>query len=282
MSSQIRYRTLVRNIGRIYAAPKDSRMDLLQTGLDEIVAIVGPHSSDSWFTVGADSERLLKVWVAKETGDPAAITVAQQLTDILMELADGNGAASEPPSPPKLVIKESPAAPMNTPATITMSRPVDPITHIHPFTLASTTIPVIDVSPVSSVPEVKEVVIAQSPIVIDADVDGDVDGVEVVESDDDDAASGQLDADADDEEGEVVDDDTTGDDDDDEVLEPADEDDEEEGMSVEQITIRGRTYWRDTDTDDLYAVVGDDDVGDKVGQLVNGVARFLPVAGVKK
>jgi hypothetical protein len=235
-------------------------MDLLQTGLDEIVAIVGPNSSDAWNTVGADSERLLKVWVAKEE-DPAAIEVAQQLTDILWELAAAAAEekAKSPIAPPQLIIKESPAVSMNSPAP---PRQPDTIAHIQPFSLAATGPP----SPVLA---------AEKTVVVDLET------VEVDESDSE--APDQLEE-ADEvveevgsesgSEAEVVEEAA---DDDEEVVEPAADEEEEEGMSVEQITIRGRTYWRDTDTDDLYAVVGEDDVGDKVGQIVNGVARFLPL-----
>jgi hypothetical protein len=214
-------------------------MDLLQTGLDEIVAIVGPNGSESWNTVGTDSERLLKVWVAKESEDPAAIEVAQQLTDILWELS-ADKIASEPASPltpPRLVIKE-PAAPVNTPAPA--AAPADTIRHVQPFSLST---------PVAV--EIKEVTVVEEASVIESDEEESVNQI-------DEAVS------------------VAASEDEEEVLEPpVEEEEEEEGMSVEQITIRGRTYWRDTDTDDLYAVVGEDDVGDKVGQIVNGVARFL-------
>ena len=55
----------------------------------------------------------------------------------------------------------------------------------------------------------------------------------------------------------------------------AEEEVEEEGLEVEQITIRGRTYWLETNTKKLYAIVGEDDVGDEVGALVNGKPVFL-------
>lgn len=255
-------------------------MDLLQTGLDEIVAIVGPNSSDAWNTVGADSERLLKVWVAKEQDDPAALSVAQQLTDILWELAAEEKSSSVPPSPPHLVIKESPAAPTNTPAP---PRQPDTIAHIQPFSLSSV-----------SAPTVVVVADPPSPIVVaeEKTVVVDLEAVEVDESDseapdqlaEEDEAEAVAEAEAsvvegegDDEEEDAATAEEEEADEEDEVVEPAAEEEEEEGMSVEQITIRGRTYWRDTDTDELYAVVGEDDVGDKVGQIVNGVARFLPL-----
>ena len=50
---------------------------------------------------------------------------------------------------------------------------------------------------------------------------------------------------------------------------------EEEGMEVEPIKIKGKNYWIDTATHKLYAVVGEDDVGDEVGAIVAGKAVFL-------
>lgn len=60
------------------------------------------------------------------------------------------------------------------------------------------------------------------------------------------------------------------------IVEPADDDEEEEesGMNVEQVMIRGRAYWLEVDTKKLYAVVGDDDLGDEIGEMVNGKPRF--------
>jgi hypothetical protein len=231
-------------------------MDLLQTGLDEIVAIVGPNGAESWNTVGADSERLLKVWVAKESDDPAALEVAQQLTDILWELSADSSAPASPLTPPRLVIKE-PAPPVNTPA---LPQVADTIRHVQPFSLST---------PVATV-EIKEVTVVEEASVIESDEEESVKQI-------DEASVAASEEEEEEEAASVADEEVE---EEDEVLEPpadAEEEEEEEGMSVEQITIRGRTYWRDTDTDDLYAVVGEDDVGDKVGQIVNGVARFLPL-----
>jgi hypothetical protein len=46
-------------------------------------------------------------------------------------------------------------------------------------------------------------------------------------------------------------------------------------MEVEQITIRGKTYWHDSASGKLFAVVDEDDVGDEVGILVNGKMTAL-------
>jgi hypothetical protein len=45
-------------------------------------------------------------------------------------------------------------------------------------------------------------------------------------------------------------------------------------MEVEKRVIRGRPYWIDINTNKLYAVIGDDDVGDEVGAIINGKSVF--------
>ena len=56
--------------------------------------------------------------------------------------------------------------------------------------------------------------------------------------------------------------------------EEEEEAEEEDGMEVEQVTIRGRTYWLETNTKKLYAN-DNDEVGDEVGAMVNGKPLFL-------
>jgi hypothetical protein len=46
-------------------------------------------------------------------------------------------------------------------------------------------------------------------------------------------------------------------------------------MEVEQVVIRGRTYWIDTNSKKLYANAAGDEVGDEVGAMVNGKPVFL-------
>jgi hypothetical protein len=51
---------------------------------------------------------------------------------------------------------------------------------------------------------------------------------------------------------------------------------EEEGMEVEVRTIRGKKYWYEAKTKKLYAIVGDDDVGEEVGILLaNGTPVMI-------
>jgi len=54
----------------------------------------------------------------------------------------------------------------------------------------------------------------------------------------------------------------------------AEAEDEEEGMEVEQITLRGRKYFKDVKTNKLY-VDDNDEPGEEVGSLVNGKPVFL-------
>lgn len=110
MSAQTRYRTLISNAGAIYSSVEpDVRATLLQKGLDEIVAAVNPVTPEQWSLIMTDSERLLKVWHAKESTD-AASQVVTQLMDLLRELAS---------APPVLVVSDPPSTP-----------PMDRISHI--------------------------------------------------------------------------------------------------------------------------------------------------------
>ena len=53
------------------------------------------------------------------------------------------------------------------------------------------------------------------------------------------------------------------------------DEDEDEGMEVEKRKIRGVYYWFEAKTNKLYAVEGEDDVGDEVGAIVNGKPVML-------
>jgi hypothetical protein len=324
----------------------------MKTGLDEITAVVNPHDSRGWATVGGDSGRLLKVWEAKEN-NPAAAVVAAQIADLLTELA------AEVPT----------VVPAGVPVLIVQ----DHIQHVHPFgyhrtPIATRPVPTDEVSSIASSEEseksddsasvassVKQVTIMASHAVPLADED-----VEEAEATDDEAEVNHLDEDSveaeaadEDEESEkastasvheadvedsedeapappsrvesegepeeeeasqvkiagtmywlekasqilykVADGDEVGDEvgkmvdgkpvfnevaeEEEEVVEPDaesedEEEDEESGMNVEQVMIRGRAYWLEVDTKKLYAVVGEDDLGDEIGEMVNGKPRF--------
>jgi len=61
-----------------------------------------------------------------------------------------------------------------------------------------------------------------------------------------------------------------------EVEDEDEDEDEEEGMEVEVRTIRGKKYWYEAKTRKLFAIEGEDDVGDEVGILLaNGTPVLL-------
>lgn len=276
MAAQLRYRTLVHNIGRVYASSAEGRTDLLQSGLDEIVATQRPATAAEWNTVGTDSERLLKVWVAKE-GGAAAHEAAAQIVDLLYELAAdpvglshaGSSTAEKPPvTAPALVVTDSATA-------------ADRIAHVLPFFAPA--------ADISSIPGGDKSIHS-----IESDDDDDEDAEE---ADGDDANEVEEEAAADEEveeseeevdaeveaaeaEEEVEEEGAAIIEKAEEVLEPKEEEQEEEeeaeeeGMEVEQIFIRGRAYWHETNTHKLYELVGEDDVGDEIGELVGGKPRF--------
>jgi hypothetical protein len=258
MSAQLRYRTLVHNIGRIYASAPDGRTNLLQTGLDEIVTVQSPTSAKEWNTVGIDSERLLRVWVAKET-DPAAAEVASQLVDILYELAE-EGAVTPPPAAaaaaaPALVVHETAAPPP----------PVsDKIVHVNTFTdafsdassIAEEEEEVVVPLPLPPAPKKVPVVAAIAAAVVETETEEEAE--EVAEEEEEEEVEEEA------EETEET-----------EETEEAEEEEEEAGMEVEQIFIRGRSYWLDANTKKMYAVIDGDEVGDEVGAMVDGKPRFL-------
>lgn len=268
MAAQLRYRTLVHNIGRVYASSAEGRTDLLQSGLDEIVATQRPATAAEWNTVGTDSERLLKVWVAKE-GGAAAHEAAAQIVDLLYELAAdpvglshaGCSTAEKPPvTAPALVVTDSATA-------------ADRIAHVLPFFAPA--------ADISSIPGGdKSIHIIES----DDEAAEEADGDEVEEEAEEEVEESEEEVDAEveaaeaeeevEEEGAAIIEKAE------EVLEPKEEEQEEEeeaeeeGMEVEQIFIRGRAYWHETNTHKLYELVGEDDVGDEIGELVGGKPRF--------
>jgi hypothetical protein len=262
MSAQQRYRTLVHHIGRIYAAPEGTRTELLQTGLDQIVSVVGPTNAMAWTTVSADSDRLLKVWVAKERehNETASTAVAEQLTDMLRELASAPCVCYEPPASmlcdepvpyskplvlaavveaPKLVVVEVPAK-KSVAADVTETK--KPVVEV-PKPVTETKKPVVEVITPATIAHVE-----------------DDDEFEVEEEDDSSKPPS-------DDEGEVIE--PGGDEEEEE-----EEEEEEVGMEVEQIMIRGRAWWLEVNTQKIYAVIDGDDVGDEVGEMVSGKPRF--------
>jgi hypothetical protein len=251
MSAQQRYRTLVHHIGRIYAAPEGTRTELLQTGLDQIVSVVGPTNADAWTVVSADSDRLLKVWVAKERehNEVASTAVAEQLGDMLRELASAPDVFYEPPVS-VLCDKPTPDAKPNMLAAV----------------VEAPKLVVEDVAPKPVFPETKNPIpetkkpIVEVPAIIAHVEDDDEEKYEVEEEEDNSSKPPT------DDEGEVLEPDADD-------ADAADEE-EEAGMEVEQIMIRGRAWWLEVNTQKIYAVIDGDDVGDEMGEMVSGKPRF--------
>ena len=251
MTQQLRYHTLVNNIGKIYASESSVRTPLLQKGLDEIVGAIKPAEPADWKRVKADSEKLLHVWNVKEDSTASA-AVVKMLTDMLNELS----------------------------TTSLNHRPFempDRISHIHSawgFDLPNESDddgPLITVSKLANPMEVKIEEIARveptksvaaptttKSVIIESkeeckSVEGEVEEVEEVEEEEEQEEEG-------------------------EVLEPEEEPAEEvveEGLEVEEYISRGRKYWLDSKSQKLYANLEGDDVGDEIGALVNGKPVFL-------
>ena len=87
MSAQTRYRTLVHNISRVYSSPDAGRTELLQAGIDEIVGVMSPATAPQWRLVQSDTERLLRVWSAKEGDSAVAKVMTDQIVGLLEELS---------------------------------------------------------------------------------------------------------------------------------------------------------------------------------------------------
>jgi hypothetical protein len=222
------------------------RTALLQTGLGEIMDAIKPASTTQWGIVKADSERLLTVWSVKEGGDAATAVVAQ-LRDILQELS----SAATPPI----------SFPVRGPDSITHVQNAPAFSFSFPTRDAFIRAPAPAISPVVVTPptaEIKSITISAPSLEVE-EVEGEVVEEEVEEVE---------------EEVEEVEEEVE----EEKVVEPkpeVEEEEEDDGMEVEQITIRGRTYWIDTGSQKLYANAEGDEVGDEVGALVNGKPVFL-------
>jgi hypothetical protein len=245
----LRYKTLLKNIASVYASMKDSRTVLLQQGLDEVVNAAQPQNRQDWKAVSSDTNRLLQVWIAKEKDDPASGTVAAQIMDILTELS-----AEDAEGTPKLVITELPDAPAPAPALVPAPPPV-------------------------SAPEVKEIVFTPSDVAEDVEADEEAEEAEDEEDEDADDEEEEAEPEAEEAEESVEVPEIEA-----EILEPAEPEAEEAApepeaddgeMEVQQIHIRGKAYWLDSNSNKIYAVEGEDDVGDYCGDLVNGKPKFL-------
>jgi hypothetical protein len=274
MSAQTRFRTLVQHIGRIYSAKEEggSRTELLQSGLNEIMTVIGPKDAKGWATVTADSERLLHIWVAKES-DTTAQAVSTQLVNLLKELASSEEQSKEAEHPALTVSEVRPDVIQHNAGSFAvephLSFPVSSRYALPVYSMPAplpaplpTLIPAF--IPASKTSESKEEFKEIKLTVNEEEVEEEVVEEEVVEEET--------------VEEEVVEEEAVEEEVEEEVVEPEEEvveEEEEEGMEVEKYFHRGRSYWRDTNSDKLYAVIDGDEVGDEVGALIGGKPQFL-------
>jgi len=265
MNTQTRYRTLVSHLAKVYAADESARTVALHEGLDEIVDKLQPDGAGAWKQVKADSQRLLKVWMARETR-PGDVELASQILDALDEFATDAAIVSAvaavvitPPEP--LPVAVAPAVAEKKPVPVAVA----------PAVAEKKPVPVL---------VVEEKVIPPAAViqhVVDADDDDEAEEETVVEEDAEEEEETETVEEVEEETEETE-----------EVVEPEEEEEEEEeeeaaeeeeeGMEVEKKIFRGRAYWVDVNTNKLYAVIGDDDVGNEVGKVVDGRPVFLAVS----
>ena len=249
INTQTRYRTLVSHLAKVYAAEESARTVALHEGLDEIVAKIQPEEGGAWKQVKADSQRLLKVWMARETR-PGDAELASQILDALDEFATDAAIVSAvaavvvtPPEPTHAAEKKP------TPVSIAVA----------PVAVTPVPVLIVEEKVVAHISKKEEVTVVD-------DEDEDEDEATITNEDED--------------EDEGEDEDTGDEEPAEEVVEPEEDEEapaeeEEEGMDVEKKIFRGRAYWMDVNTNTLYAVVGDDDMGDEVGKVVDGRPVFL-------
>lgn len=276
MTSQLRYRTLVDNLARIYDATDETRTGRLQEGLTKVLETIDPKSSDGWQHVKADSMRLLRVWRAREDcqGDS---TLADQILEALTDFATDDV--------PHLEITERPVAAVTvTPPSETRAHVPIADTRAHIPIAAHVPLPVVIETPMTPA-EIRAIEAALDAVEDEADeIEAALADDEEVETDEEEdevevdeeavalpapvpaAAVTETDTE------EEVASDTEVEEEEEEVVEPeadseaeADEE-EEEGVEVEKRTIRGREYWLSSDGT-LYAVADDDEIGEEVGRI---------------
>jgi hypothetical protein len=236
------------------------------------MTVIGPKDAKGWATVTADSERLLHIWVAKES-DTTAQAVSTQLVNLLKELASSEDVESKEAEHPALTVSEvRPDVIQHNAGSFAMephlSFPVSSRYALPVYSMPAplpaplpTLIPAF--IPASKTSESKEE-FKEIKLIVKEEEE-----VEEVE-----AAEEEV-------EEEVVEEEVVEEEVEAEVVEPEEEieeevvEEEEEGMEVEKYFHRGRSYWRDTNTDKLYAVIDGDEVGDEVGALVGGKPQFL-------
>jgi len=201
------------------------------------MSLFNPDSPQDWCQVKNDSERLLKVWRASEgVGQNTAVNeVSEQLLDLLQELSTVT---------PVLVVS-------------------DRIVHIHsdefPYEEEE------EEETLSTPPKVNRVLM---PELVDQPT------VIVMKEEEEEAEEEEEEEEAEEEEEEVEEEEEEEVEEEEEEVEE-EEEEEEEGMEVEQVFIRGRTYWLESKTNKLFLNAAGDEVGDEIGEMVDGKPRFL-------
>ena len=253
-TNQERFRTLLLHMGKVYSAQNDTRTEHLMRGLDDIVAKINPKDCEQWKQTRLDMGRLLMVWKACEDDDVATPTIMMsQILESIEEFSTANEI-------PALVITE-PAAPTPTPVPET-------IHHVEPVRKATFQSPLLRAAPAPTVinTDHKVVVVHAIGKVEEEAEEEDIEEEAAEEVDiEEEAAEAEEEEEVEEAEEEVVEP---------EVEEEEEAEAEEEALEVEPYTYRGRNYWIDTNTKKLYAVEGEDDVGDEVGIVVAGKPVF--------
>lgn len=284
MSAQLRFRTLVKHAGSIYDATKEARTDLLVGSLDDVVDKINPQSVSDWIKVEFDTRRLLKVWLSREQTH-AAQTLADQILDSLVEFSATPAitAVCDLPGPlPHLEIVEKPATATTVAAPVaillTHSNEAEDEDEEEDETVPAPAQVKVDADAdagaeaddESSSPPMDDEVDDEDEVEVEVEVE--IDGEDEVEAEieDEDEVEAEVEVDGEDEVEEVLEPEAEP-----EAASPDAEEEEEEGMEVEKRTIRGRDYWLEVNTNKLYAVIDDDDVGDEVGAIVNGRPVFI-------
>lgn len=286
MNTHERFLTVVRFLAQIYSAGNSTESTkVMQESLYTILQGKEPISRVDWHILGKDVTRILKVWLAKEN-DPVAQEVANQIADLLQEF----DSDTVTPRPTLTVIEY-------------VHPPVDVIQHVHDDGADShgdtdSQVEYKEVEEEGVEPELEDDMTAKE--VEEEGVEPELDQISVIHHAEDDTIHHVTTQDE--EEEEVVDEEVVEEevvevveevveeeevdeeevveeevDEEEEVVEPEEEvveEEESDAMEVEQITIRGRQYWLETNTKKIYAVVDEDDVGDEVGEMVANKPRF--------
>lgn len=272
MSAQLRIRTLITHMGRVYSAHADERTQIATTAIDDIVVKLNPLTPEQWVHAEHDVRRILNVWRESEGRTPAAMEFASNILSAFTEAAAATAAGAvaaalqhEVVTLPELEITEKPAPEVRL-LTLSLPQPVfdedadedededeeEEEVEVEEEEDEDEEEAEPEPAPVKKLPAPAP---APAPVAeVDSLADGDEEGADAEAEDNDEEAIVEPEAEAD---------------------ADAEEEVEEEGMEVEKRTIRGRDYWIDINTNKLYAVADDDEVGDEVGAVINGRPVFV-------